>query len=77
MVIREGMAPVLGGMAVGLVGALAAGRLLRSLLFGVGAGDPVTLLLVTCFLVGVALAAMYLPARRAAGSDPMVALRTD
>jgi putative ABC transport system permease protein len=77
MVIRQGMAPVLGGMAVGILGALAGGRLLRGLLFGVGASDPATLALVTCFLVAVALAAMYLPARRASRSDPMVALRTD
>ena len=77
MVIRQGMTPVLGGMALGLVGSLAGGRLLRGLLFGVGAGDPVTLALVTCFLVVVALTAIYLPARRAARSDPMVALRND
>ena len=77
MVIRQGMMPVLGGMAVGLVGALAGGRLLRGLLFGVGAGDPTILALVTGFLVTVALAAMYLPARRASRSDPMIALRVD
>ena len=77
MVIRQGMMPVLGGMAVGLVGALAGGRLLRGLLFGVGTGDPATLTLVTGFLVAVALAAMYLPARRASRSDPMLALRVD
>jgi len=77
MVIRQGMMPVLGGMAVGLVGALAGGRLLRGLLFGVGSGDPTILVLVTGFLVAVALAAMYLPARRAARCDPMIALRID
>ena len=77
MVIRQGMMPVLGGMAVGLVGALAGGRLLRGLLFGVGSGDPTILALVTGFLVTVALAAMYLPARRASRSDPMIALRVD
>jgi putative ABC transport system permease protein len=77
MVIRQGMMPVLGGMAVGLVGALAGGRLLRGLLFGVGSGDPTILVLVTGFLVAVALAAMYLPARRASRCDPMIALRID
>jgi putative ABC transport system permease protein len=77
MVIRQGMMPVLGGMAVGLLGALAGGRLLRSLLFGVGSGDPTILALVTGFLVAVALVAMYLPARRASRSDPMIALRVD
>jgi putative ABC transport system permease protein len=77
MVIRQGMRPVLGGMVVGLMGALAGGRLLRGLLFGVGSGDPTILALVTVFLVAVALAAMYLPARRASRSDPMIALRID
>jgi putative ABC transport system permease protein len=77
MVIRQGMVPVLGGMAVGLVGALAGGRVLRGLLFGVGTGDPAILALVTGFLIAVALAAMYLPARRASRSDPMIALRID
>jgi putative ABC transport system permease protein len=71
------MAPVVGGMALGLLGALAGGRLLRGLLFGVGSSDPVTLVAVTGFLVAVALAAMYLPARRASRSDPMIALRVD
>ena len=77
MVIRQGMVPVLGGMAVGLVGALASARVLRGLLFGVGTSDPAILVLVTGFLVAVALAAMYLPARRASRSDPMIALRVD
>jgi putative ABC transport system permease protein len=77
MVIRQGMMPVLAGMALGLAGALAGGRLLRSLLFGVGPGDPGSFVAVTFFLVAVALAAIYLPARRAARSDPMVALRNE
>jgi putative ABC transport system permease protein len=64
-------------MALGLVGALAGGRLLRGLLFGVGSSDPTILALVTGFLAAVALAAMYLPARRASRSDPMIALRVD
>ncbi|HEY7481571.1 MAG TPA: ABC transporter permease [Gemmatimonadales bacterium] len=77
MVIRQGMRPVLAGMALGVAGALTGGWVLRSLLFGVGAADPATFVAVTCFLVAVALAAIYLPARRAAQSDPMVALRNE
>jgi predicted permease len=77
LVLGQGMRPVLGGMALGLVGALAGGRLLRGLLFGVGSSDPATLVVVSGFLVAVALAAMYLPARRASRSDPMAALRVD
>jgi ABC-type antimicrobial peptide transport system permease subunit len=77
MVIRQGMIPVLAGMALGLASALAGGRVLRSLLFGVDTGDPTTFVAVTCFLVAVSLAAIYLPARRAARSDPMVALRNE
>jgi putative ABC transport system permease protein len=77
MVIRQGMTPVLVGMLFGLAAALAGGRVLRSLLFGVDATDPLSLAAVILFLAGVSLAAIYLPARRAARSDPMVALRND
>jgi putative ABC transport system permease protein len=77
LVVRQGMRPVLWGVALGLAGALVGTRLLRGLLFGVGATDPATFLAVTLFLLTVALGASYLPARRAARSDPMIALRNE
>jgi len=77
LVVRQGMMVALAGAAAGLVGALALTRLMRSLLYGVGATDPMTFLGVSLVLVVVALAANYLPARRASRIDPLVALRHD
>ena len=77
MVLRQAMGPVLAGLALGLVAAVVASRVLRTMLFGVPAIDPMTFAAVSLFLLGVALAACYGPARRAARSDPMVALRAD
>jgi putative ABC transport system permease protein len=77
LVLRQGMTPVAAGIATGAVGAWAGTRLLRSLLFEVGATDALTFAAVTLFLAGTALAACYFPARRAARSDPMAALRAD
>jgi putative ABC transport system permease protein len=77
LVVRQGMRPVVAGVGLGIAAALAGTRLLRSLLFGVEPGDPLTFALVGLFLLTVALAASWVPARRAAQSDPMVALRTD
>jgi len=75
MVIRRGMQLTAIGLAIGVAGALALTRLLGSLLFGISPRDPVTLLVVAAVLSSVALLACYIPARRAAGVDPMVALR--
>jgi putative ABC transport system permease protein len=77
MVLRQGMAPVVVGMAAGLGMAWAATRVLRSLLFQVGTADPATFVAVTAFLGCAALLACYLPARRAARSDPVAALRAE
>jgi ABC-type lipoprotein release transport system permease subunit len=71
------MAVVAGGVAIGLVAALGATRAMSSLLFGVGAADRVTFTAVAGLLIGVALAACALPARRAIGMPPATVLRDD
>ena len=71
------MMPVLGGIVLGVFAALGLTRLLRSLLFGVAATDPTTFVAVTCFLLAVAVMASLVPARRAARSDPVTALRAE
>jgi putative ABC transport system permease protein len=74
-VLRQGLALTVIGLALGLGGALAATRIIRSRLYGVTPTDPLTFVCVALLLGGVALLACYLPARRAARIDPMVALR--
>jgi putative ABC transport system permease protein len=75
MVLRQGLRLTLIGVVLGVAGALALTRVLASLLYGVSPTDPLTLVLVSLLLVGIALLASYLPARRAARIDPMAALR--
>jgi len=75
MVLKQGFITALTGVTIGVAGALVLTRTLRSLLFGLSATDPLTFALVAMVLVLVALLACYIPARRAAKVDPMVALR--
>jgi putative ABC transport system permease protein len=77
MVIGEGLRLSLGGIGVGLLGTLALTRLMRSLLFEVSPNDPMTFTGVVALLGAVAVVACYIPAHRAALTDPMVALRRD
>ncbi|MEP7339762.1 MAG: ABC transporter permease [Acidobacteriota bacterium] len=75
LVIGEGMKLVLSGALLGLGGALALTRLLKTLLFGVSATDPLTFIVIAALLIIVALLACWIPARRATRGDPMIALR--
>ena len=77
MVVRRGMAPAMIGVAVGLGASYALTRLMNSLLFGVSATDPLTFTLIALLLGLIALLACWIPARRAAKVDPMIALRCE
>jgi ABC-type antimicrobial peptide transport system permease subunit len=77
LVVGQGLRLAAIGLGVGLVAALGVTRVVRSLLFGVTPTDPVSFLGITAFLTVVAAVASWLPARRATGVDPIVALRRD
>jgi putative ABC transport system permease protein len=75
LILDRGVRLTLIGLTIGVAGAIGLTRLLASLLFGVGARDPLTMISVGLILGGVAIAASYVPARRATRVDPVVALR--
>ena len=77
MVVSEGMRMAGIGIVLGAVAALAAARSLRTLVFGVATTDVATYGAVAAILTVVALAASYIPARRASRVDPLIALRSD
>ena len=77
LVLTEGLGISLAGVALGLIAALGLSRVMASYLYGVTATDPLTLASASLLLTVVALLASYLPARRAATVDPLVALRQE
>ncbi len=77
LVLKQGLRLALLGVALGVAGSLAVTRMMRSLLFGLSAADPAAYAGVALLLIAVALVACWIPARRAAKVDPMVALRCD
>jgi len=75
LVVGQGLRLTLLGTGIGLAASLVLTRFLQSMLFGVRPTDPLTFVLVSLFLMSVALLASYIPARRATQVDPMVVLR--
>ena len=75
MIVRQGMSVIALGLMVGLIGAYALSRFMEGLLFQVNAKDPITFAIVAAILAAVSIFATWLPAARAAGTDPVRALR--
>jgi ABC-type antimicrobial peptide transport system permease subunit len=77
LVVGQGMRLAIVGLSLGIVAALGSTRMMDKLLFGIRPNDPVTFVTITLLLVGVALLATWIPARRAVRTDPTTALRTE
>lgn len=77
LVLKHGMRPAVAGLAAGLLAAVFAARIMKTLLFGISSGDPITFVLVPLILFSVTLLACYVPSVRATRIDPATALRTE
>jgi putative ABC transport system permease protein len=77
LVVRQSMLPIVAGVALGIAGSLATGRLLQQFLYQVRPGDPQVIAIIATLLIIVGLLASWLPARRAASIDPVIALREE
>ena len=77
LVVRQSMLPIAAGVIAGIAGSFASGRLLQEFLYQVQPGDSQVMATIVVLLIGVGLLASWLPARRAASIDPMVALRDE
>lgn len=75
MILRETTRPVIAGLAIGMIGAVFATHLMRAILFGVSTFDPISFIGVSILFFLITMLAAWLPARRAARVDPMIALR--
>src|SRR5258708_19692445 len=75
LVLKDGARMTLAGIVLGIVGALALTRLMRTMLYGIRPTDPLTFISVAAFLAAIAMLACYVPARRAMKVDPIETLR--